>query len=432
MSTLSIDLSYLKRKKVALAISGGRDSMALAHLFLDADVDFFCVHFEHGIRGETSVRDCDFVKKWGDSVGVEVRVIPLDCPRYAKEKGLTLEQGARELRYIHFDEMLKNGDCDYVALAHHASDQTETVFMRILRGTGISGLKGMSEISGGYVRPLLGVTRAEIDEFVRERGIAFVEDETNSDTMYTRNFLRAELNKMRERFPSLDEVVARLIRNAVETDDFLNSLLPEIEVKEGEVRMPVSEMDGGLLAKRRIKGICDALGVRQDFEERHYPLVFSLANAENGKMLCLPHGLTAHKDGEFVVFSIAKDEKYFEIPFDGNSIDGIIKCERVDGYAPEPGALFIDFDAIPDGATLRRAKDGDKIKKFGGGTKSLGDFLTDKKYPLRKRSGLVVCAVGRDVLFVLGVEISATVAVKDNSKRVLKITPDNNEINQRK
>lgn len=429
MNTLSIDLSYLKKKKVALALSGGRDSMALAHLLLGADVDFYCVHFEHGIRGESSIRDCKFVEEWGRNHGVEVRVIPLDCPKYAKDNGLTLEQGARELRYAHFDDMLKNGECDYVALAHHASDQTETVFMRILRGTGVAGLKGMSVINGGYVRPMLNVTRAEIDDFVKENGIPYVDDETNSDTSYTRNFLRAELCKMRERFPSLDETVARLTRNAAEIDDFLSSLIPPVEVKDGEVRMAVADMDGGLLAKRRIKAICDALGVRQDFEERHYPLVFSLASAENGKMLCLPHGLTAHKDGEYVVFALEKDNDNFEIPFDGESVDGIIKCEKADGYHAGSGALYIDLDRIPQGAVLRRIKDGDKIKKFGGGTKNLGDFLTDKKYPLRKRKDLVVCAVGSDVLFVLGVEISAQVAVEDSSVRVLKISQDKYELN---
>lgn len=429
MANLSIDLSYLKNKRVALALSGGRDSMALAYVFMDAGVDFFCVHFEHGIRGETSRRDCRFVEDWCERNEKNLDIVYLDCPKYAEENGLTLEQGARELRYEYLDDLLKKGKCDYVALAHHASDQTETVFMRILRGTGISGLKGMSVINGGYVRPLLGVTRAQIDDYVRDRGIEHVEDETNADTSYTRNFLRAELSRLRERFPSLDETVARLVRNATETDEFLLSLLPEIEVVGGEVRLPIKEMNGDVLTKRRIKAICDTLGVRQDFEERHYPLVFDLAKAENGKMLCLPHGLTAHKDGEYVVFSIVKGDEPFEIPFDGNSVDGIIKCERVDGYIPEDGALFIDLDAIPDGAVLRRIESGDRIRKFGGGTKTLGDFLTDKKYPLRKRKELVVCADGRDVLFVLGVEISKTVAVTETSKRVLKITPDKKEIN---
>ncbi len=429
MANLSIDLSYLKNKRVALALSGGRDSMALAYVFMDAGVDFFCVHFEHGIRGETSIRDCRFVEDWCERNKKNLDIVCLDCPKYAEDNGLTLEQGARELRYEYFDDLLKKEKCDYVALAHHASDQTETVFMRILRGTGISGLKGMSVINGGYVRPLLGVTRAQIDDFVRDRGIEHVEDETNADTSYTRNFLRAEFGRLRERFPSLDETVARLVRNAAETDEFLLSLLPEVKVVGGEVRLPIKEMNGGVLTKRRIKAICDALGVKQDFEERHYPLVFDLAKAENGKMLCLPHGLTAHKDGECVTFSIAKGDEPFEIPFDGNSVDGIIKCERVDGYTSEDGALFIDLDAIPDGAVLRRIESGDRIRKFGGGTKSLGDFLTDKKYPLRKRKELVVCADGRDVLFVLGVEISKTVAVTETSKRVLKITPDKKEIN---
>ncbi len=429
MRSLSLDAPYIENKRIALALSGGRDSMALAHLLLEAGADFFVVNFEHGIRGDKSVADSAFVKDWCDSHKVSVQIIHLDCPRYAKGNGLTIEQAGRELRYAYFDKILENGDCDYVALAHHASDQTETVFMRILRGTGISGLKGMSEVSGGYIRPLLRYTRAEIDEYVEKNAIPYVEDESNSDTTYTRNFIRAELSKMRGRFPSLDETVARLVRSARETDEFLLSMLPEVEIKNGEGRLPVSDADGGILCKRRIKQICDALGVKQDFEERHYPLVLSLVTAENGKKICLPHGLTAHKDGEDIVFSIECESEDFEIPFDGESVEGIIRCEKAECYEKEQGTLYIDLDSIPDGAVLRRIREGDKIKKFGGGTKNLGDFLTDKKYPLRKRKDLVVCACGKDILFVVGVEISSSVAVAESSVRILKITPYDNESN---
>lgn len=141
--------------RIALAFSGGRDSVALADMLLAARADFFAVHVEHGIRGENSLKDAAFAEEFCRERGVGCRLFRVGAPARAKEKGLTVEQAARELRYEVFGGLLAGGECDFVALAHHADDQTETVLMRIFRGTGIHGLRGMSEYSGRYFRPLL-------------------------------------------------------------------------------------------------------------------------------------------------------------------------------------------------------------------------------------------------------------------------------------
>ena len=426
---LVLDAPYLKNSNIALALSGGRDSMALAYALKAQGTPFFAVNFEHGIRGAKSKEDSKFVADWCEENGIECLSISFDTVAYAKEKGLTVEQGARELRYYHLNKLVEEGKCHIVALAHHNDDQAETMLMRIFRGTGVRGLKGMSEVSGCFVRPLINYTREDIDAYVKENNIPYVEDETNSDDTYTRNYIRKELKELTKRFPALGEAMARLSRNATEIDEYLLSQVGEVDLVDGECKMAVDEFKNTAIAKRKILVIFEKLGVRQDVEERHYPLIFDLANAENGKHLDLPHGIVAHKDGDSIVFgAVTTPDKLEEIPFDGVTIEGVITVTPIDKFEKGEDELIIDLNKIPSQAVLRHPREKDKIRKFGGGSKSLGDFLTDKKVPLRKRKDLIVLASAPDgyknsneILFVLGVEISADLKVEDGG-RMAKIS----------
>ena len=426
---LVLDAPYLKNSNIALALSGGRDSMALAYALKAQGTPFFAVNFEHGIRGAKSKEDSKFVADWCEENGIECLSISFDTVAYAKEKGLTVEQGARELRYYHLNKLVEEGKCHIVALAHHNDDQAETMLMRIFRGTGVRGLKGMSEVSGCFVRPLINYTREDIDAYVKENNIPYVEDETNSDDTYTRNYIRKELKELTKRFPALGEAMARLSRNATEIDEYLLSQVGEVDIVDGECKMAVDEFKNTAIAKRKILVIFEKLGVRQDIEERHYPLIFDLANAENGKHLDLPHGIVAHKDGDSIVFgAVTTPDKLEEIPFDGVTIEGVITVTPIDKFEKGEDELIIDLNKIPSQAVLRHPREKDKIRKFGGGSKSLGDFLTDKKVPLRKRKDLIVLASAPDgyknsneILFVLGVEISADLKVEDGG-RMAKIS----------
>lgn len=145
--------------------------------------------------------------------------------------------------------------------------------MRILRGTGVKGLQGMKEVSGEYIRPLLSCSRADIDEYVKENQLAYVDDETNCCTDYTRNFLRRELENLKERFPSLLDSVARLTRNASETEEYIESLMRPLSLEKGEVRIAIADLKEPVLAKEYIVQGATLLGEGQDVEVRHFPLV---------------------------------------------------------------------------------------------------------------------------------------------------------------
>lgn len=425
---ITIDKTLFPDGRYGVAFSGGRDSAALLYAMKQAGFDVVAVNVEHGIRGERSVGDSEFAKSFCEKYGVPIKLFKADAPAYSKERGLTLEQGARELRYSFFDSLLNSGECDYIALAHHACDQTETILMRILRGTGVRGLCGMRAINGKYVRPLLSYKRSDIDAYVKKHEIEYVEDETNSNLSFTRNFLRAELETLRERFPSLDESFARLARNAAETEDFILSAAGEPRLFGGEAFIPVSALSEPVTAKRLIFKACAALGVTQDIEERHFRSVFALKDAENGKRTKLTHGVRAHRDGDEIVFSkaerggVAEPVRYEKGGFSG----GGIKTERVPRAMKRTGGeLYLDEGKLPEEVTVRGRQEGDRFRKFGGGEKSLGDFMTDLKIPLRKRESVPILACGRDVYAVCGYEISSSVAVDADSKEIVRLTLDN-------
>lgn len=414
---------------VGVAISGGRDSVALLHYLFNQGVKVVAINVEHGIRAEESVRDSEFVASFCNSLGVKLYAYNVDVPTFARENGYTLEQAGRILRYRIFDKLLDDGECDLIALAHHLDDQIETVFMRILRGTGVRGLAGMKTLSGRYLRPFLKYSREDINEYVKSKGLQFVEDSTNKDTAYTRNFLRGEISRLKERFPSMGEAVLRLAASAAEADNFIESWVPCVSENAGQVAINISDCDNILLAKRLILKAANALGVQQDIEDKHYTAVLDLINAQSGKYVMLTHGLCVHKQGENLVFERNFESlKIEERKFAQGVLDDLGVCIRnVDLFAEKINlkaveTLYIDADKIPDSAVIRGRLDGDYIHKFGGGTKSLGDYLTDKKVPLRKRDSLKLVADGSRVLAVFGLDISADVKVDESTKRVYALS----------
>lgn len=415
-------------KKIGVALSGGRDSVALAYALKKGGYDVIAINVEHGIRGENSLKDSAFVRDFCVLYDIPLYQESVDSLSFASDNGYTVEQAARILRYKVFENAIQEGVCDVVALAHHRDDQAETIFMRIIRGTGVNGLCGMRAVRGSYIRPLLECPREDIDEYVAQNGIKYVDDETNFCTDYTRNYLRAELSELKKRFPSVCRNFARLSQNAAEEEDFVNSFIPDVEVVGGEVRLNICDLKDEFVAKRLIVKAVNELGVTQDIESRHFPIVLALADAQNGKMIELTHGICVHKDGNSLVFTkndslFEKSQTVFEVrEFDDFGVSAQRSNREEYGQQKGKGALFIDGDKVPQNAVLRYRKEGDFIEKFGGGTKSLGDFLTDRKVPLRKRDTLALLALGDEVLAIFGVEISKKVAIDNDTKNILKLT----------
>ncbi len=426
-------------KKVALAVSGGADSMVMLYLFIkEYKGEFFVVNVDHSIRGTSSVSDSDFVEDYCKKNGVKIKRFKVDALGYAKEKRISTELSARILRREIFESL----DCDYIATAHHKGDKAETVLYRIARGTGLSGLKGIERQTEKFIRPLLDFSKEEILDFASKNNIPYVTDETNFSDEADRNFLRLNvLPLLKERFPSFENSVLRLALAAVEADDYLNGVISKPVKTEGGymIKKPFKHP---FLLKKEILSCFKLLGVEHDVEERHLNAIVKLTKNSNSKRLDMPYLVTVYLEKDGLVFT---KEGYGDRPLlcgvdfkEGINLSEALKNGKLkeelsikvlssDEFKSEfkngkpKGFLYCDLDKFPSGTVLRFRRDGDSFEKFGGGTKSLGDFLTDKKIPARLRDNLLVFAAGNDILLIKDIEISEKIKTDFKTTRILVV-----------
>ena len=413
---------------VGVGVSGGIDSMCL-FLFFNAnkqllDIDVVAIHINHGIR-EESDDEARFVVQKCREMGVRVYKFSIDAPKIAKDKRISVETAAREGRYGVFDALVKKDIIDKVALAHHQSDQAETILMHIFRGCGANGAKGMEPIRDGiYIRPMLKVSKEEISLYASTNNIEFVEDSSNADNSYTRNFVRNVIMKdILKKWPNAVEAINNFAEAVSDDDDYIQSIIDTnaLLVDEKIVQMPCSYFSGSSAIYSRIVFKALALiGVTKDIERKHIEMIKDLATSmENGKKIRLPYDIVVSKEYDYLTFENNYVEKpqlsktlkceEFEAPNYGNIVIKRVKTDKMN----EAGALYFDYRKVPKTARWRYREDGDVFEKFGGGTKKLKSFLIDKKIPVRLRDYIPVLADENEVYVIAGVEVSEKVRVED-------------------
>lgn len=408
-------------KKIGVAVSGGIDSMVLLRLLEEAKENILVINFEHGIRGLDSVSDSRFVRDYCESRGIPFLGIVFDSVSESKKRGVSVELAARQLRYEHFERLLREKTVEVIALGHHADDNTETVLMRILRGTGVKGLTGITEREG-YIRPLLKFSRQEIEAYAKKHNVPYREDLTNKDESYTRNFLRGKvIPLLKERYPALNESFARLSESAGEITDMINSLIVPFEKKGDTVYMSIDCLKTSHIAVRKesIAKALAELGAVQDVEYTHREALNALIFNENGAKINLPMGITAIKEYDRLAIYRESEREFIDLPFadafpltfDG----GKYTLENADGIIE--GKTF-DLDKIPSGARVRCRQEGDRFRRCGGRTKKLSDFLTDIKYPLKERDKLLLIADGNEIFVIIDIEISDKVKIDENTENI--------------
>ena len=431
------NFNLLFGKRVCVAISGGVDSTALLHYLksCESQVGFSlsAVHCEHGIRGEESLLDQAFVQELCQKWDVPLFVFSNDCPKRAKREKVSLETAARNFRLESFASLIKENKVDFIATAHHVSDEAETVLFRLARGTSLSGVKGMEARSGYLIRPFLDWTKEEILSYAKKNNLSYRSDSTNFQTDATRNKLRLKV------FPALEETVqgasvnlARFARYAAEDDEFLkeqSKLLLSLTSK-GKPLVQFSEKKP--LFRRACLMAMKELGIEKDYTSAHLESVFCLQQSERGAKIHLPQGVIAQKSESGIEFFLQKDEEILppfpqtEKTFDLSGFDGgryVVNVSLTPPQTEEIKVLRVDGDKLPKNAVFRFREDGDVIKSFGG-SKSLKKFFNEKKIPVKERAFLPLIAEkdASEVFVVCGVEISERVKITKETQSVLYIT----------
>ena len=412
---------------IGVGCSGGSDSMALLHFLAKNqekfDIEVVAIHVDHGIR-DNSYLDADFVKEKAKQLGVRFYKFRVDVPKIAKEKSISIETAARDARYGVFRALLKKGVVDKIALAHHMLDQAETILMHIFRGSGVAGARGMSPISENvFVRPLLSTQKQEIYDYLDRNHIEFVEDETNEDMGYSRNFVRNRIMKdILSRWSGAACAIVNFGKAVQDDDDYINSQIhtDAFIVEDRSVKIPLSYfLYPNAISSRIVFRAFNAIGINTDVEKKHIDMIKELARAgENGKRLNLPFDIIAVKEYDYLTIYNRHEEKpVLDLPFKCGEFDlpngKKLIVKRVKDFNLTDGQLVLDYRKVPKEAFWRFRKDGDVFTKFGGGTKKLKSFLIDKKVPSRLRDQLPLLVVGNEVLAIAGVEISEKVKVEN-------------------
>ncbi|WP_422485653.1 tRNA lysidine(34) synthetase TilS [Gudongella sp. DL1XJH-153] len=433
---------------VLAAISGGPDSMAMLYSLYELRQEYgiriLVAHVNHGVRGEFAKRDQDFVQAISNGLGLDYYTTDVDMVAYGKEHKMTSEEAGRLLRYDFFRKILKENGGGRIAIAHNKNDQAETVLHRIIRGTGLDGLRAMTMINGDVIRPLLNIGRDDIESFIEEKGIKTVEDHTNLQTVYTRNKIRLELIPyLRDNFnPNIVDSLYRLSEIA-QSD--LGVLDQEMEKKynlivkkrtnnsiifKGEAFM---EQDEGTARRIIRKALLNLLGNLEGFGEIHIQNAIDLfRSGVTGKSVDLGRDASAIVSYDDLIIRIGKaqsqkmDKTILEIG--ENRLPGwklIVSLQEADLISDkgEFSNLHIDRDKVQGNIFIRPREDGDRIKPLGmEGTKKVKDIFIDNKIPREERNNIPIIGDKKGIIWIPGNAISRDYRVDSNTRSILKIT----------
>lgn len=404
--------------RLVLAVSGGADSMALAHGMMTVFPGYHYViaHLNHGLRAEAAA-EAALVAEFAQAHGGEFALAERDIVALAAQRGQGLEETGREERYRFF-RSLKG---DLIFTAHHRDDNAETVLLHLTRGCGLKGLCGMAPLEGEIARPLLSLPKAALEEYCREQGIPYVTDSSNADIRYTRNKLRMEvLPLLKEINPNITEALNRLAQTAAEDEAVLAALA--VEFIEGHCRRTETgvEIDRAALlncapavAKRVLLRLCDGLGIFLAAENAAL-----LLTLPNGKQMPLNREYRAYAAAEILTLcpeKAAPAPLFWEIPFadacytdlDGYELRTEIVPRPQKGEAAACGFFpyrYWEKGSVP---ALRHRRTGDWVRLPNGHKKKLSDVLIDAKVPGYCRDDLLVLAAEDEIMWILGLRLFA-------------------------
>ncbi len=435
---------------VLAAVSGGVDSVVLLHLLLgvrDAyNLTVSVAHLNHGLRGEDADADQAFVEDLCRQHSVPCVSEKRDVLRYAQIHRLSEETAARVVRYDFLRRAKAQLRADVIATAHHADDQVETVIDHFLRGSGLLGLSGMAARRGDIVRPLLWASRADIEEFARQRNLSYRTDRTNLDLEYRRNRIRLELIPYLRRYfnPNLREVVLRTAGILSEAEAFIErqavQTLRRVKVKKtrDEIVLDLDRLlrEPTLIQKYVVLACFETLGgqrwlLNHDRIERSVEI---LREGTSGSKLYLGGGICLTKSQDSVaVHRVRQVEFSYPLRIGGEAtipeLDLVLNTEVVDRstYAGEVGCdpcvEFIDLDRVQGELWVRNARPGDRFQPLGSpGTKKLSDFFIDQKVPSYERWRTPVVTDGETIVWVCGFRLDDRYKVTERTKRILKLS----------
>ena len=436
--------------RVLVAVSGGPDSVcllsALHSLSAELEITLHIAHLDHMFRGKESEDEAHFVDALARRLGIPSTIDHIDVPAFCREHGLPPQAGAREVRYAFFTRVAAATGADRIATGHTATDQAETMLMRLLRGAGVTGLSAIPPVRDNIIRPLIDLTRDEVLEYLRSADIAFVTDPSNAKPLYTRNRIRMEIMPVLKRFnPRIEKALASeagLLRDEDEAiDQYLETIAEAVFTREEEV-LSVKRNDFNALPLafrrrlfRKIAGLAVAEPSTLSLAQIDEALFF-MAAAQTGRTMSLPRGLSIEREYDRFVVGMPADMPEFSSSLTAPGITVISElgleveiaiADGVSTFSEEKNYLWqamFDYDKIGPFLTLRNRHPGDWFRPsgMGGRSKKLQDYLVDEKVSRRKRDRIPLLCAGDNILWVVGFRTDERFAAGPDAKTTLDST----------
>ena len=449
-----------KGDKVIAGISGGAVSVCLLLMLLELQkqipFEVIVVHINHGLRGEEARRDEEFVENLCRQYRLPIEICREDVELFAKKGKQSLEEAGRNVRREVFQRISKRYGGTKIALAHHKNDNAETLLMNLARGSGLSGLVGIRPVSGNMIRPLLCLTRAEIEQFLLQRNMTYCVDGTNASNDYTRNRVRNCI------LPLLETEVNE--KAVVHMADTAGQLLKVYEYMEEQAEIyyqnSVRQVEQGLLLEEGayekmpevFRGMIwkhmmgNVSGKEQDIHRAHIESLSELMKRQVGRQVNLPYGMRAERRYEGVcVLREQKRQKEeaecVDIDFrqDGKlRLGNRILSYRTVEQMKESDVLqeekvytkYFDYDIMNCTVTVRTRRPGDYITIDGEGrTQKLKSYFINEKIPRQERERVLLLAEGSHVLWVIGYRRGYAYHVKPCAEKIIEISINKGEEN---
>jgi tRNA(Ile)-lysidine synthase len=418
--------------RILLAVSGGIDSMAMAHLFLSIGMRPGIAHCNFSLRAAESDMDEEFVRDFAKQHDLPFYSVRFNTREYARNRKISVQMAARELRYEWFEKIRKTYHYDLIAVAHNLNDNIETLLINLTRGTGLTGLSGIRPSVNHIVRPLLFATRQKITEYCNENRIAFREDRSNAGTKYTRNKIRhlvlpilkeinpsveETLNETAQRFASLDKIIAGHVDQLIRTTSVSSGYTTIFSVNKLTELNPDRALLFEVFSRYGITG-SGSSGL------------FGLLKGRTGKMLITETHRIVKNRNELIVAPVARRESFDYLiskPVDLNDVPGIMSAEITDRGPDfiipcESNVACIDLDRISFPLVIRGWKRGDFFYPLGmNGKKKLSDYLTDRKYSLPGKENARILESDGKIVWILGERLDERFKVTSSTTKILLI-----------
>lgn len=439
-------------ERVLVGVSGGADSVCLLLLLRELRKEqvmlLHAVHVHHGIRGAEADADLKFVRELCHEWEIPLSVQYADVPALAAEQHMSLEEAGRKVRYELFEKVAMEIGAHAVCVAHHRDDLVETMLFRMLRGTGVRGLLGIPAKSTPFsnprlrlIRPLLCVTRQEIEEYLREAGVSYCTDSTNADNQYQRNYLRnvvlpsfSQVNaRAEEHIASLAERLEPLVELL---DRHLATAIPQCISPEGLDVRHTLRLTKAVRREVLLYYVKTQAGTAKDITDQHISALEELLQGDVSKEIRLPYGLTFVR-GYTHIYCKTADEESFRAGCAREIREFPVKMQLSDGSLLEFSLLeykktftipknkctkWLDYDKIVGSISVRYRRGGDYLVISPAGQRQLlQDTLVNLKIPKEQRDTMELVTCESEILWIPGYRGSEAYRVSQDTKNILQM-----------